>query len=168
LASNHPLKQRFRPVLWLGACFLVLSTLTRLVLLVATSSGVPTSPLLWARAFGVGLGYDLLTFVYFAWPLVWLLWLLPRRWLLARPGRAALAGLCLLLLSVLLFVAMAEWTFWEEFQTRFNFIAVDYLVYTTEVIGNIRESYPIGWMLAGLAAIALVVFRLGRRFRTPV
>jgi phosphoglycerol transferase MdoB-like AlkP superfamily enzyme len=168
LASNHPLKQRFRPVLWLGACFLVLSTLTRLVLLVATSSGVPTSPLLWARAFGVGLGYDLLTFVYFAWPLVWLLWLLPRRWLLARPGRAALAGLCLLLLSVLLFVAMAEWTFWEEFQTRFNFIAVDYLVYTTEVIGNIRESYPIGWMLGGLAAIALVVFRLGRRFRTPV
>ena len=46
---------------------------------------------------------------------------------------------------------MAEWTFWEEFQTRFNFIAVDYLVYTTEVIGNIRESYPVAAILAGLS-----------------
>ena len=30
------------------------------------------------------------------------------------------------------FVAIAEWVFWEEFSTRFNFIAVDYLLYTHE------------------------------------
>ena len=43
----------------------------------------------------------------------------------------------------MLFVAVAEATFWLEFSTRFNFIAVDYLLYTHEVIGNIRESYPV-------------------------
>ncbi len=156
---------RFRPLLWLGGCSLVVSAATRLALLLATGSGVPASPGSWLYAFGVGLGYDLLAFAYFALPLLLLLWLLPRRWLAGRAGRAAVGTACLLLLFLLLFVAVAEWTFWEEFQARFNFIAVDYLVYTTEVIGNIRESYPIGWILGGLAGICLLVFFATRRWR---
>jgi hypothetical protein len=54
-------------------------------------------------------------------------------------------------------VAVAEFTFWEEFSTRFNFIAVDYLVYTQEVVRNIRESYPIPLLLAAIAASALAL-----------
>jgi phosphoglycerol transferase MdoB-like AlkP superfamily enzyme len=156
---------RFRPLVWLGTTFLILSALTRLVLMLATGTGVPAAPGYLLYAFGVGLGYDLLTFVYFAWPLVLLLWLLPRRWLARRWGSTFVGSLCLLLLFVLLFVAVAEWTFWEEFQARFNFIAVDYLVYTTEVIGNIRESYPVGWILAGLAATGSLVFLATRHWR---
>ncbi len=162
---QSPLLSRFRPLLWLGICFLFVSVLTRFALLITTGSGVPASPGYWLYAFAVGLGYDLLTFVYFAWPLVLLLWLLPRRWLARRPGMALVGGLSLLLLFVLLFVAVSEWTFWEEFQARFNFIAVDYLVYTTEVIGNIRESYPVGWILSGLAALGITVFAATRRWR---
>jgi phosphoglycerol transferase MdoB-like AlkP superfamily enzyme len=163
--SAPPLWYRFRPVVWLGACFLIVSTLTRLALLWATGAGVPASIGAWAGIFAVGAAFDLLTFVYFALPLVMVLWLLPSRgptWL-TKPGRFAAASLSFLLLYVTLFVAVAEWTFWEEFQTRFNFIAVDYLVYTTEVIGNIRESYPMGWILAGLTTVAVVVFIAGRR-----
>ncbi|WP_287596780.1 LTA synthase family protein [Thermomonas sp.] len=156
---------RFRPLRWLVACFLVISALTRLALLVATGSGVPAAPGPWLYAFGVGLGYDLLAALYFAWPLVLLLWLLPAGWLLRRRGRLAVGGLCLLLLLVLLFVAVAEWTFWDEFQARFNFIAVDYLVYTTEVIGNIRQSYPVGLILSAVAALALGGFFATRRWR---
>ena len=162
---QSPLLSRFRPVLWLGLCFLIVSALTRLALLLAIGVGVPASPGYWLYAFGVGLGYDLLTFVYFAWPLVLVLWLLPRRWLARRPGTLLVGGLSLLLLFVLLFVAVSEWTFWEEFQARFNFIAVDYLVYTTEVIGNIRESYPVGLILSVLAVVGLVVFMATRRWR---
>ena len=40
-----------------------------------------------------------------------------------------------------LFVSVGEFFFWQEFGVRYNFIAVDYLVYTNEVIGNIMESY---------------------------
>lgn len=162
------LRQRFRPLLWLGACFLAVSALTRLALLIQTGSGVPASPGYWLYAFGIGLGYDLLSFVYFAWPLVLLLWLLPSRALSSRAGRGIVAGLCLLLLFALLFIAVSEWTFWEEFQTRFNFIAVDYLVYTTEVVGNIRESYPIGWIVGALAVVAIGVFVATRRWRSRV
>ena len=167
MRSDSPLWLRFRPLAWLGACFLAIAALTRLVLLWVTGPGVPASATHWLAIFGIGLGYDLLAFVYFAIPLVLLLWLVPSRgprWL-QRLGRGGVATLSFLLLYVLLFVAVAEWTFWEEFQTRFNFIAVDYLVYTTEVIGNIRESYPVGWILGGLTALAAGLFFAGRRWR---
>ncbi len=39
--------------------------------------------------------------------------------------------------------SVAEYFFWQEFGVRLNFIAVDYLVYTHEVIGNIFESYSL-------------------------
>jgi len=96
-----------------------------------------------------------------------LLWaaLWPARWRNTRwQGRLRLASF-FLMTAILLFGALSEWTFWEEFDTRFNFIAVDYLVYTHEVIGNIVESYPVGALLAGVAALAALLTWL---FRTPI
>ena len=82
---------------------------------------------------------------------------LPDRWRGTR-GIIALRWLLLwLVVAALLFGAPAEILFWQEFSTRFNFIAVDYLVYTREVIGNIRESYPVAaarWRHS--AALAIV------------
>ena len=148
---------RYRPLVWLLLVFVAVSTLTRITLLVAAGQGVPPTPTHWLTVFGIGLGYDLLTFVYFAWPLVLLLWLLPKRGFAAATGRGAVVGLVWILTLVILFTAAAEWTFWEEFQTRFNFIAVDYLVYTTQVNGNKRESNPVFLILAGLLAITSAV-----------
>ena len=81
----------------------------------------------------------------------WLLFelLLPARW------RARLRlPLFAIYLFTLLFVGVSEGLFWDEFSARFNFIAVDYLVYTTEVVGNIRESYPVGPIIGGLLVLA--------------
>ncbi len=44
---------------------------------------------------------------------------------------------------LIIFNAVSEYFFYNEFGVRYNFIAVDYLIYTNEVIGNIMESYPI-------------------------
>lgn len=62
-----------------------------------------------------------------------------------------------LFVFLMLFNAASEWFFWNEFSSRYNFIAVDYLVYTTEVIGNIRESYPVELILAATALITVAV-----------
>lgn len=51
-------------------------------------------------------------------------------------------------------IAFSEIVFWSEFGVRFNFIAVDYLIYTNEVIGNIVESYPIVWMVLAMLLVA--------------
>lgn len=53
--------------------------------------------------------------------------------------------------------AVCEVVFWSEFGVRYNFIAVDYLVYTNEVVGNIMESYPIGIMTLGLTLVTVVI-----------
>lgn len=59
--------------------------------------------------------------------------------------------------NILLFVPIGEYLFWDEFGVRYNFIAVDYLIYTNEVIGNIMESYPVVPLLIGLAIISGIV-----------
>jgi phosphoglycerol transferase MdoB-like AlkP superfamily enzyme len=62
-----------------------------------------------------------------------------------------------LIIFCLLLNAVSEWFFWNEFSSRYNFIAVDYLIYTHEVVGNIRESYPIFWVLTGLGIVCVTV-----------
>lgn len=66
--------------------------------------------------------------------------------------------------GLLVFNCVGEWLFWDEFGVRYNFIAVDYIIYTTEVIGNIRESYPVGWLSAvGIAVSAILSWLIFRK-----
>jgi phosphoglycerol transferase MdoB-like AlkP superfamily enzyme len=58
---------------------------------------------------------------------------------------------------VLLFNCISEYCFWDEFGVRYNFIAVDYLVYTSEVIGNIFESYPMIPIIMGVSAFSVLI-----------
>jgi phosphoglycerol transferase MdoB-like AlkP superfamily enzyme len=157
------LRQRFRPLLWFGVLFVGVAFLVRLVLLVKTRHEVPFDLGQWAYLFAVGFAYDVVTFIYFAWPLVLALWLLPRRAYLSRWGHGIFIGLCTVLAFAVLYLGAAELVFWGEFSARFNFIAVDYLVYTHEVVGNIRESYPIATWTALLLAATFVVMWLSRR-----
>lgn len=58
---------------------------------------------------------------------------------------------------VVLLVGAGEYFFWEEFGVRYNFIAVDYLVYTNEVVGNIMESYAMVPLLTGISIFTIVL-----------
>jgi phosphoglycerol transferase MdoB-like AlkP superfamily enzyme len=63
-------------------------------------------------------------------------------------------------INLLVFNVFSEWFFWEEFGKRFNFIAVDYLVYTHEVVYNILESYPIPLLIGWVFVISSCLFYL--------
>ena len=68
------------------------------------------------------------------------------------------------MLGVLVFTEFAEMFFWNEFDSRFNSIAVNYLIFPREVIGNIRESFNLGLFLPIVFAIAgLLYWALRRR-----
>ena len=56
------------------------------------------------------------------------------------------------------FLLFVEYFFFEEFRSRFNTVAVDYLQYPTEVFVNIWDSYHVGLVLAGCAVPAAVGF----------
>ncbi len=58
--------------------------------------------------------------------------------------------------AAIVFNAVSEFFFWNEFGVRYNFIAVDYLIYTNEVVGNIWESYPIMSLTFGIIAVSFV------------
>ena len=53
--------------------------------------------------------------------------------------------------------AISEYFFWNEFGVKYNFIAVNYLVYTNEVIGSIMESYPVIPIFTTLFLIAGII-----------
>lgn len=69
------------------------------------------------------------------------------------------------LLILVFFSLMAEFPFWEEFGVRFNFIAVDYLIYTYEVLANINESYPLPLLLSLIALLITGAFYLLYKFK---
>lgn len=143
---------------WIAALFLAVNSLVRIGLVGFEGAWAVLLPWRLPAVLGVGALYDLAA----------LAWVLPPFALLAlacgdgRRGRwvhAALASIALALLVVALcFVAASEWVFWDEFGSRFNFIAVDYLIYTREVVGNIRASYSMGVLLGSVGAAALLVY----------
>ena len=108
-------------------------------------------------SFLIGSTYDLITVPFVLAPLILFLALLPNRVARWRLTRLLIGATIPVSVFLLLFTAVAEWIFWDEFASRFNFIAVDYLVYTHEVIGNIWQSYPVGKILIALAAVSLVI-----------
>lgn len=58
---------------------------------------------------------------------------------------------------LIIFNSVSEYFFYNEFGVRYNFIAVDYLIYTNEVIGNIMESYPIIPLFSIIIALTAIV-----------
>lgn len=138
------------------AAILLLFALTRLALALRVGGDADWTLATLAGAAALGLLYDLTVALLLALPLGLLLAVLSARW-----ARFQLTQILVLVgmaggLFALLFGAAAEWFFWSEFSSRFNFIAVDYLIYTDEVIGNIRESYPVGWILGAFGGLSLL------------
>ena len=62
-----------------------------------------------------------------------------------------------------IFSFLAEVPFWQEYQRRFNFIAVDYLLYTYEVIENIHQSLPLPLLISIILVLVFVSIFFARK-----
>ena len=150
------LKQRVGLASLVSLTFLFISTAIRILLYALTPKGAElTFPLLLKSA-ATGLVFDLATLSYLLVPLALYLILVPRRITGHRWHNRLVMVFFTLFVAVLIFDGCAEYFFFDEFGTRFNFIAVDYLIYTGEVIGNIRESYPLVPIFSAIASVALI------------
>ncbi|MBE9463555.1 sulfatase-like hydrolase/transferase [Dyadobacter sp. UP-52] len=138
-----------------------MSLITRIILTVKSAPAIDFTISNLTGIFIIGLFYDLVNSAYFILPLMLYIWLMPARLMQKRWQLILLNGIFAFFIFGLLFNIVSEWFFWDEFSSRFNFIAVDYLVYTNEVIGNIRQSYPVEAIVAVLLlATAIMVFLL--------
>lgn len=148
-------KNRTGLILLFYALAIGISLVVRIALLIKSWGELDFSIITLGGIFLFGLLSDILSTSYAAIPLALYLWLIPDRVFKTRVNKYVVNGLFFIIIFLLLFGAAAEWFFWDEFSGRFNFIAVDYLVYTTEVIGNITQSYPIGWLVLIMTILAV-------------
>jgi phosphoglycerol transferase MdoB-like AlkP superfamily enzyme len=150
----------------IAGTWLVIFFLTRTVLLLTHLDEAGSG---FLSVFGIGLLYDLGFIAYAVLPMGLYLLLCPPALWRRRGHRWFLQGLLTVSLFAMLFTSVAEWLFWDEFGVRFNFIAVDYLVYSDEVLNNLLESYPIGTLLSILAVLAIALsFALRKPFNAAL
>jgi phosphoglycerol transferase MdoB-like AlkP superfamily enzyme len=164
---NYTIPSRFLLMKWFVILFLGLSFLIRAVFLIGDFAETEHSVLSVLQVFAVGLFFDIGTVSFFLLlPALYLL-LLPKRYYGTMADRIITYTGFILSVLIVYFSFFAEITFWDEFQRRFNFIAVDYLIYTYEVFHNINESYPLPILLGGMAALVVATVFLFRHFGIP-
>lgn len=156
---------RWNPALWFGAVFLAISSLTRLALIVLHFGEVASSWYYIPVSLIVGTAFDLYVGLYVTFPLVVFMLLFPARWRETRWFRWPLSGAAWLFTFGLLYLGVTELFFFDEFNSRFNYVAVDYLVYPHEVFVNLWDTYPVLSVLIASALLALAFTWLTRRSR---
>jgi len=156
-------KHRFGPVAIVAILVCTISFITRVFLLIKSWPSLELNPLSFIGIFLTGFFYDLVVSSFFAIPVALYCWVMKDSIYRKKWHRIFLFTLFFLISFILLLNAGAEIAFWDEFSVRYNFIAVDYLIYTTEVLGNIWESYNIPLIAAGIVLATIAVVFLVRK-----
>lgn len=151
------LQSRFGGILLLYLVFIFLSFISRTVLFILSFGAASLHPLSILWSYGAGLFMDTVAYGYFMIPFVLFLTLVPDRFFNSALHRRMAYVIYFITFYILIFNGVSEYFFWDEFGVRYNFIAVDYLVYTTEVLGNIRESYPLPLLVSGILAADIIL-----------
>lgn len=148
---------RYRPILLIIAKFMTFSFGIRLTLLAFSFNEVDQSiPAIFA-IFAVGLLSDLMACLALS-SLMWIGYaLVPSSWFSKRQFHLFTMVLLFILGSMIAFGAICELLYWFKFGSRFDFASVAYLLYPTEVFGNLKASYPTG-------LLTLIIFIISSSF----
>ncbi len=157
------LKSRYALVFSFIIFYVVVSTIVRALLLLFSPAVASSNFAAVIISFLTGFVFDLAVALSFTAVYTLYLLLIPKKWIGSKADKTATYIIIFLMLFIAFFAFAAEFPFWDEFKTRFNFIAVDYLIYTYEVVENINQSYPIPLILLGLFAAIFLMFYLFKR-----
>lgn len=148
-------------ILWYLLCAFAL----RIIFLLLERTQLSGSVFDIFKTFAVGAFFDIGTLaILLVLPVLYLV-LIPNRFIGSLTDRILIWGFSALMVFIIIFTFFAEVTFWEEFHSRFNFIAVDYLIYTHEVVANIQESYPLPLLIIGVLSLTVVVTLIFVRYK---
>lgn len=152
--------------LWLAVGIVIaVSTLTRVGMLVVNFTEISDSIWRILPAMGIGLLLDILAGVALCIPFGLYLLCASTRWLRSAVGRwfhfVMLAGF----IFGLVYLAAVEFFFFDEFAARFNFVAVDYLIFPHEVFVNLWDTYPVLQVMIGALTVSIfAAWRLRKPF----
>ncbi|MEJ4089252.1 LTA synthase family protein [Galbibacter orientalis] len=145
--------------------FLILSFIVRVSFLIWNFSEVDKGGFTLIKTFGIGFLFDIATISFFAIPYLAYLLFFPKRFYGSIVDKIITYFGFSIGVLIIFFSFFGEFTFWDEFQRRYNFIAVDYLIYTYEVVKNINESYPLPILISAMLVLVLtsifITYKLG-------
>ena len=144
---------RFSLLTYLVFWFLAMSLLLRLGLIAWQWNDISLNFNDFMRTIITGLFFDVGTIAFVSLPATLYFAIVPNKWIGSKVDKTLVWIFASLTLFILVLTFFAELTFWDEFKSRFNFIAVDYLIYTHEVVSNIQESYPLPLLVGGVLLI---------------
>jgi len=151
-------RSRFYSVWAMCIVAMALFATTRTILLIYSLDNTDLSVAALLHIYATGALYDAAFYVYALVPVSLYLLLVPERLWSSRINQVVVHLASFATVYGLLFIAVSEIIFWEEFEVRFNFISVDYLVYRREVTDNIVESYPVALILSALLLLASLIY----------
>ena len=153
---------RFSTLFGVLSLYVFLAFVIRIILLIWSLKDLELNFLHILRAFFTGFVFDLTMGSLFLAFYAFYLLIFPKRWIGSLFDKIFTYFYLSLIFIIIYFSLLAEIPFWDEFGVRFNFIAVDYLIYTYEVVENINQSYPlpvIAVVLVGLIVLTFVLFK---------
>lgn len=157
-----------RRILPFFVAFFIFETVETSIIAYVEAGNLDWSPLVVLKTIFVFMCEVLSAFAYWMIPFALFLLILPKKWHLGKTDRIITLIYFTIFVGSSFFEEVSEAFFWDEFSATFNFIAVDYLIYTKEVIGNIYQSYPIIPILAGVAIITgLIVWACRKTILFP-
>lgn len=143
-----------------GAHALIIFTSLRAILLAVNWPDLPQHVIPIVKSFVIGFRMDLAVIFVLSLPFVFYAALMPDRFFQNKWHLRAIEGLYIAGLFAFIFLNAADYFFFDEFNSRFNYIAIDYLFSSpTEVVGNIWASYPV---LVVVFVVGLLTYLLHR------
>lgn len=160
-------KNRFSILFSFILIYCIIGFTIRFVLFLLSFKSIDLSFLNLSKIVGLGFVFDFGASVFFV--LFYALYLLffPKKYVGTIVDKSLTYFILFFVFIITIFSFLAEFPFWDEFSTRFNFIAVDYLIYTFEVIENINQSYPLPLLILvilGLTALFFFYFFKTKKF----
>ncbi len=156
-------KNRFTILFKFIVLYCFLGFLIRLAFFILSLYAIDFSVFTILKIFGLGLLFDFGTAVFFSFIYGLYLLITPAKRIGSKLDKWITYVILFFTFFITVFTFLAEFPFWSEFNTRFNFIAVDYLIYTYEVFENINQSYPLPVLIIGLLLFTALIFYYFRK-----
>ncbi len=157
---NRIFPQRFALLKSFSLTYLIFASVIRLTLYVLAFSSFDFSIVNLLKIIGIGCLFDLGSLSYIILLYSAYLLIVPAKYCGSRIDKIITYFVYFLFLFFLIFTFLAEVPFWEEYNRRFNFIAIDYLLYTYEVIENINQLYPLPILISVIALLTYLTYRI--------
>ena len=157
------LPKRFHLLKTFSLTVLSFSFLIRIILYILSFEFIDFSFLKLLRIFATGFLFDLGSLSYLLSIYAIYLLIVPVKFYGKKLDRILQKFFYGFFLFFYIFSFLAEIPFWQEYQRRFNFIAVDYLLYTYEVIENIHQSLPLPLLISIILVLVFVSIFFARK-----